>query len=234
MLKLEGVSSYYGNVKAITKVSLEVQDQRTVALIGSNGAGKSTILNTISGLVKPREGKIYFNGKEVQGAEAYKIVNYGIVQVPEGRRIFSNLSVEENLEVGAFILHDKKRFEFLRERVYDFFPRIREKRKDMGGEMSGGEQQMLAIGRALMTDPKILLLDEPSLGLAPQLVNSVFEAIESIKQEGISILLVEQNSNKALKYSDYSYVLENGQITLEGESKDLINNPDVQRAYLGT
>lgn len=233
MLKVEQVSCYYKNVRAVHQVSLEIKAGHTVALIGSNGSGKSTILNTISGLIRPREGKVLIEGQEIQGLEPHKIVKLGIVQVPEGRRIFSNLTVQENLEVGAFNQKGKQKVNSLLERVYQLFPRLEEKRQNFGGEMSGGEQQMLAIGRALMAEPKVLLLDEPSLGLAPLMVNLVFRSLQSIKQDGISILLVEQNSKMALKYSDYSYVLENGEVTLEGFSMDLARKTEVQKAYLG-
>jgi branched-chain amino acid transport system ATP-binding protein len=234
MLKIENVVAVYGQIKALKGVSMEVRDGETVAVIGANGAGKSTLLKSILGLVKLREGRIVFNGAELTKQKYYNIVKRGITIVPEGRGIIHNLTVEGNLEVGTFSRPvDKALDKRLYEQVYEYFPRLRERRKQMGGTLSGGEQQMLAIGRALMSQPKLLVLDEPSMGLAPLVVNQVFEIIKMIKQNGTTMMLVEQNARKALKVSDRVYVLNTGLVVAEDESKNKLQNPELLKAYLG-
>jgi branched-chain amino acid transport system ATP-binding protein len=231
MLKLSAVHASYGPIKAIDGIDLEVHKGEIVCLIGSNGAGKTTTLMTISGIVKPDSGAITFGGENILGMAAHKIVSRGICQVPEGRRIFPRLTVLENLEMGAFL----KMKEFTRnlERTFTLFPILKDRKSQMGGTLSGGEQQMLAVGRALMADPALLLLDEPSLGLAPIMVSKIFKTIREINNEGVTILLVEQNARAALKLSHRGYVLESGSITLQGKGEDLLHNEEVKKAYLG-
>jgi branched-chain amino acid transport system ATP-binding protein len=233
MLKVDNLEVAYGNIKAIKGISLEVNQGEIVTLIGSNGAGKSTTLRAISGILKPRSGSITFNGERIEGVEGHEIVAKGICQSPEGRRIFPRMSVDENLDLGAFLRNDKAAIAADRERVLDLFPRLRERIDQKAGTMSGGEQQMLAVGRALMGSPKLLLLDEPSMGLAPVLVDMIFETIEKINKQGTTILLVEQNALAALNVADRAYVLESGSIKMSGKAKDLISNDEVTKAYLG-
>ena len=233
MLKVDNLEVAYGNIKAIKGISLEVNQGEIVTLIGSNGAGKSTTLRAISGILKPRAGSITFNGERIEGVEGHEIVAKGICQSPEGRRIFPRMSVDENLDLGAFLRNDKAAIAADRERVLDLFPRLRERIDQKAGTMSGGEQQMLAVGRALMGSPKLLLLDEPSMGLAPVLVDMIFETIEKINKQGTTILLVEQNALAALNVADRAYVLESGSIKMSCKAKDLISNDEVTKAYLG-
>ena len=233
MLKVENLEVAYGNIKAIKGISLEVNQGEIVTLIGSNGAGKSTTLRAISGILKPRSGSITFNGERIDGVEGHDIVAKGICQSPEGRRIFPKMSVDENLDLGAFLRNDKAAIAADRERVLELFPRLQERIDQKAGTMSGGEQQMLAVGRALMGSPKLLLLDEPSMGLAPVLVDMIFETIEKINKQGTTILLVEQNALAALNVADRAYVLESGSIKMSGKAKDLISNDEVTKAYLG-
>jgi branched-chain amino acid transport system ATP-binding protein len=233
MLKIENLEVAYGNIKAIKGISLEVNQGEIVTLIGSNGAGKSTTLRAISGILKPRSGSITFNGERIDGVEGHEIVAKGICQSPEGRRIFPKMTVDENLDLGAFLRNDKKEIANDRQRVLELFPRLQERIDQKAGTMSGGEQQMLAVGRALMGSPKLLLLDEPSMGLAPVLVEMIFETIEKINKQGTTILLVEQNALAALNVADRAYVLESGSIKMSGKAKDLISNDEVTKAYLG-
>jgi len=233
MLKIENLEVAYGNIKAIKGISLEVNQGEIVTLIGSNGAGKSTTLRAISGILKPRSGSITFNGERIDGVEGHEIVAKGICQSPEGRRIFPKMSVDENLDLGAFLRNDKQEIANDRQRVLELFPKLQERIDQKAGTMSGGEQQMLAVGRALMGSPKLLLLDEPSMGLAPVLVEMIFETIERINKQGTTILLVEQNALAALNVADRAYVLESGSIKMSGNAKDLISNDEVTKAYLG-
>ena len=233
MLKIENLEVAYGNIKAIKGISLEVNQGEIVTLIGSNGAGKSTTLRAISGILKPRSGSITFNGERIDGVEGHEIVAKGICQSPEGRRIFPKMTVDENLDLGAFLRNDKTEIANDRQRVLELFPRLQERTDQKAGTMSGGEQQMLAVGRALMGSPKLLLLDEPSMGLAPVLVEMIFETIEKINKQGTTILLVEQNALAALNVADRAYVLESGSIKMSGKAKDLISNDEVTKAYLG-
>ena len=233
MLKISNVETFYGKIQALRGVDIDVNDGEIVSLIGSNGAGKSTLLMTISGVNKARNGNITFNGERIENIDPHKIVDLGICQVPEGRRIFSRLTVEENLRLGAFTNEKGKHFETDIKEVYDLFPVLKDRLSQRGGTLSGGEQQMLAIGRALMAKPKMLLLDEPSLGIAPKLVNQIFVAIKNInKEKKVTIFLVEQNAKKALELADRGYVLVNGNVTLEGTGQDLLKNKDIQAAYL--
>ena len=233
MLKIENLEVAYGNIKAIKGISLEVNQGEIVTLIGSNGAGKSTTLRAISGILKARAGRIIFENEEIQGKEGHEIVKMGICQSPEGRRIFPRMSVDENLDLGAFLRTDKAGIAADRERVLDLFPRLKERINQKAGTMSGGEQQMLAVGRALMGSPKLLLMDEPSMGLAPVLVQMIFETITKINKQGTTVLLVEQNPLAALNVADRAYVLESGTIKMSGKAKDLISNNEVTKAYLG-
>jgi branched-chain amino acid transport system ATP-binding protein len=233
MLKVDNLEVAYGNIKAIKGISLEVNQGEIVTLIGSNGAGKSSTLRAISGILKPRAGSITFNGERIDGVEGHEIVAKGICQSPEGRRIFPRMTVDENLDLGAFLRNDKAAIAADRQRVLDLFPRLQERIDQKAGTMSGGEQQMLAVGRALMGSPKLLLLDEPSMGLAPVLVDMIFETIEKINKQGTTILLVEQNALAALNVADRAYVLESGSIKMSGKAKDLISNDEVTKAYLG-
>ncbi len=233
MLELKNVSVSYGSVVALREVSLNVGANEIVALIGNNGAGKSTMLKTISGLLKPRAGEIYFNGKRIDGLPVQKITALGIIHVPEGRRIFSKLTVKENLIMGAYLRKDKAAVARDLEEVFRLFPILKERLHQPGGTLSGGEQQMLAIGRALMADPKLVMLDEPSLGLAPLMVERIAETILEIKKKGLSILLIEQNAKLALELADRGYVIETGRIAMEAEAKALLNDERVQKLYIG-
>jgi branched-chain amino acid transport system ATP-binding protein len=233
LLEVHELHTFYGNIEALKGVSLKVEEGEVVTLIGSNGAGKSTTLRSISGLTPPREGSIKFDGTEIGEVPPQEIVQMGISQSPEGRHVFSRMTVRENLDLGAYLRKDRSDIDRDMERVFALFPRLKERERQKGGTMSGGEQQMLAIGRALMANPKLLLLDEPSMGIAPILVERIYETIAEINRQGTTILLVEQNANYALGVSKRGYVLETGQIALEDESAKLLTNPDVQKAYLG-
>lgn len=232
MLKIEDINVYYGAIQALKSVSLHVEEGEVVSIIGSNGAGKSTLLRTISGLLRPRTGSITFKGKDLVGVPPEAIVSMGISHSPEGRRIFTNMSVMENLQLGAYIRKDHDIGRDM-EAVMMRFPRLKERIRQNAGTLSGGEQQMLAIGRALMSRPKLLLLDEPSLGLAPNLVTEIFKIVTDLNSEGTTILLVEQNAHRALEVAHRAYVLETGDIVLEGSGKELLANPKVKEAYLG-
>jgi branched-chain amino acid transport system ATP-binding protein len=233
VLRVEGIHTFYGAIEALKGITIEVQEGEIVTLIGSNGAGKTTTLRSISGIVPPRTGRIWFEGREIQGMAGHEIAQIGIAHSPEGRRIFPRMTVLENLEMGAFTRKDAKGIREDVERVYSLFPRLREREKQKGGTMSGGEQQMLAMGRALMAHPRLLLLDEPSLGLAPVIVDKIYEIIREINDQGTTILLVEQNANYALDVSTRGYVLETGAIALTDNSDALRNDERVQAAYLG-
>jgi branched-chain amino acid transport system ATP-binding protein len=232
LLSVEDIHTYYGSIEALKGITIEVREGEIVTLIGSNGAGKSTTLRSISGLTPPRTGAIRFRGRDISKMPAQEIVNLGISQAPEGRRCFQRMTVRENLELGAYLRRDAGILEDL-ERVFDLFPRLKEREKQKAGTMSGGEQQMLAIGRALMASPSLLLLDEPSLGLAPLLVDRIYETVAEINRQGVTILLVEQSATHALNVSNRGYVLETGAVALSDESSALQTNPDVQKAYLG-
>ena len=231
MLKVENLKVSYGMIEAVKGIDFYLNDGEIVSLIGSNGAGKTTIMHTISGLIKPKEGKIFYDDIDLLKIPAEEIVKKGIAQVPEGRRVFGNQSVKENLILGAYLRKDDLSKDY--ERVYELFPILKDREKQMAGTLSGGEQQMLAIARALMTKPKILLLDEPSMGLSPLLVKEIFKIIKEINNNGTSILLVEQNANMSLSISDRAYVLETGKIVLSGSGQELLNNDEVRKAYLG-
>ena len=233
MLTLENVSVNYGAIEALTGIDLQVGQGEVVTLIGANGAGKTTTLRTITGLLEPKEGRVMYEGKQISGMPAHKLVPMGIAMSPEGRGVFANLSIRENLEMGAYIRKDKKGIADDMERGFTLFPRLKEREQQKAGTLSGGEQQMLAMARALMSRPRLLLLDEPSLGLAPLVVHSIFKAIDEIRSEGTTILLVEQNAYAALHHSDRAYVLETGRIVMEGDSKQLAEDPRVKEAYLG-
>jgi branched-chain amino acid transport system ATP-binding protein len=234
LLKVEDLHTYYGYVHALKGIDLEVNEGEIVCLIGANGAGKSTTLRTISGLVRPREGRILLDGEPIEAVPAHQIVERGISQAPEGRQIFDTLTVTENLNMGAYTLGtDNEAIEENRQRVYSLFPRLEERKMQLGGTLSGGEQQMLTIGRALMARPKLLMLDEPSLGLAPILVKAIFSTIAEIKERGVTILLVEQNARAALKVADRGYVLETGRVVLSGSAQELLQDERVRKAYLG-
>ena len=233
ILGVSNLHVYYGNIAAVKGLTLTVKAGEIVTLIGSNGAGKSTTLRTVSGLIKPRKGSVTFEGRSMAGVPGHKVVAAGICQSPEGRRIFPRMTVSENLDLGAFLRNDKAEIEADRERVLDLFPRLRERISQKAGTMSGGEQQMLAVSRALMGRPKLLLLDEPSMGLAPVLVDLIFDTIQTIRKQGTTILLVEQNALAALRIADYGYVMESGQLKLEGNARSLLKDDEVVRAYLG-
>jgi len=233
LLELTNVHSYYGAIHALKGISLSVNQGEVVTLIGGNGAGKSSTLRTISGIIRPRQGTVKLAGEDLANIPAHQIVTKGISQVPEGRGVFSRLTVLENLEMGAYIHNDAQQIAQDLERVFGIFPRLKERRKQFAGTLSGGEQQMLAMGRALMTRPKVLLLDEPSMGLAPLLVESIFETVKTINKEGTTILLVEQNALMALQVAHRGYVIQTGKIVLEDNAKALQTNPTVQKAYLG-
>jgi len=233
VLEVENLHVFYGSIHAIKGVSFRVDQGKIITLIGANGAGKTSTLSTISGLVKAKRGKIVFDGHEIQNMPPHAINHMGICLVPEGRRIFPNLTVMENLMMGAFSRKDKQEVKKDIEWVFSLFPRLAERKSQLGGTLSGGEQQMLAISRGLMSRPKLLMMDEPSLGLAPILVEEVFDIVKKINAEGVTILLVEQNAVGALKISNYGYVLETGNVTIEGPSEELLSNDDVRKAYLG-
>ena len=233
MLTIDNLNVFYGAIHALKGISLEVKEGEIVTLIGANGAGKSTTLRTISGLLKPKEGSIKFEGKDIGGMAAQNVVKLGISQVPEGRRIFANMTVMENLELGAFIRSDKAGIAQDLDRVFGRFPRLAERRSQLAGTLSGGEQQMLAMGRALMSQPKVLLLDEPSMGLSPIMVDKIFEVVRDVYALGVTIVLVEQNASRALAIADRGYVMESGLITMTGAGQDLLSDPRVRAAYLG-
>ncbi len=232
MLKISDLNVYYGSIHAVKGISFEVEQGEIVTLIGANGAGKSTTLNTVAGLLKPRSGEIEFEGESLVGVPAHKMVRKGIALCPEGRRIFQDMTVRENLEMGAFTRTDEESLE-MRTRVYESFPRLKERRQQAGGTLSGGEQQMLAMGRALMSKPKLMMLDEPSMGLAPILVQEIFDIIKELNEQGTTILLVEQNASMALSIADRAYVLETGRVSMSGDANDLLHDKRVREAYLG-
>jgi branched-chain amino acid transport system ATP-binding protein len=233
MLKVKDLNVHYGKIHAIKGINFEVNQGEIVTLIGANGAGKTTILQTVSGILKPSEGVIAFEGEDINKVPSHQIPVLGISHVPEGRRIFAEMTVHENLLMGAYIRKDKVAIQEDMEKIFANFPRLKERIKQIAGTLSGGEQQMLAMGRALMTRPKLILLDEPSMGLAPLLVDEIFDMIQTINNEGTTVLLVEQNANKALHIANRAYVLETGVIKLEGNARELMENPEVQEAYLG-
>ena len=233
MLKVTDLQVYYGVIQALKGISFEVNEGEVIALIGANGAGKTTILHTVTGLINQKAGKIEFEGKDISHTPAYKIVAEGMAHVPEGRRVFAELSVYDNLMMGAYTRKDKKEIAETLAMVYKRFPRLEERKKQMAGTLSGGEQQMLAMGRALMSKPKIILMDEPSMGLSPVFVNEIFDIIKAVSASGTTVLLVEQNAKKALSIADRAYVLETGKIILEGDAKVLMNDERVKKAYLG-
>ena len=233
MLKVNNLNVHYGVINAVKNVTFDVNEGEIVALIGANGAGKTSIMHALSGLLKSTIGDIFFMDKNINKMPAHKIIAEGLAQVPEGRRIFAQLTVEDNLEMGAYLRTDKIGIERDLENIYNKFPRLKERKHQLAGTLSGGEQQMLAMGRALMSRPKLLLLDEPSMGLSPILVNEIFEIIKEINKDGVTIFLVEQNANKALSIANRAYVLETGKITISGEASDVANNPKVREAYLG-
>ncbi|MFC5559560.1 ABC transporter ATP-binding protein [Ureibacillus thermophilus] len=233
MLKVNNIDVYYGNIHALKNVSLEVNEGEIVTLIGANGAGKTTLLKTLSGLLKPKHGTILYNKQQIGGKPAQTIVKNGVIHVPEGRRVFANMTVEENLDLGAYLRKDRDGMKKDLNHVFELFPILKERRKQLAGTLSGGEQQMLAIGRAIMSKPKLLLLDEPSMGLAPLIVQQIFEIIQSINKEGTTILLVEQNAHMALSIADRAYVIETGKIVLSGKAKELQESEEVKAAYLG-
>ena len=233
MLKITDLEVYYGVIQAIKGISFEVKEGEVIALTGANGAGKTTILHTVTGLIAPKAGRIEFEGTDITKTPAHKIVSMGMAHVPEGRRVFAQLSVYENLKLGAYTRSDKTEIEQTLEMVYKRFPRLKERRNQAAGTLSGGEQQMLAMGRALMSHPKIILMDEPSMGLSPIFVNEIFDIIKEVSAGGITVLLVEQNAKKALGIADRAYVLETGNIVLTGEAKALMNDESIKKAYLG-
>ena len=234
MLEIKDLHVYHDNIHALKGVSLKVKEGEIVSLIGANGAGKTTTLQTISGLIQSRQGKIVFQGKDITKEKPHLICQAGIAQVPEGRRIFARLAVKDNLKLGAFTVKDTpENLEKDRAKFYKDFPRMSERKNQMAGTLSGGEQQMLAMGRAIMSRPKLLILDEPSMGLSPLFVKEIFSVIKKLKEDGVTILLVEQNAKMALSIADYAYVIETGKITLEGPAQELLNNPDIKKAYLG-
>ena len=233
MLKVNDLVVSYGGIEALKGISLEVPDGKIVTLIGANGAGKSTLLRSIIGLVKPDSGSVTYGDKQLIGLNSQRIVENGITLVPEGRRVFPNLTVLENLQIGAYLRNDKEGIAKDIRWIYDLFPRLEERSWQMAGTLSGGEQQMLAVGRALMCRPKVLMMDEPSLGLAPLIIKDIFNIIQEINRQGMTILLIEQNANMALKVADIAYVLETGRITMTGSGRELLENPEIKAAYLG-
>ncbi|WP_407928350.1 ABC transporter ATP-binding protein [Caproiciproducens faecalis] len=233
MLSVKNLDVFYGSIHAIKNISFDVQEGEIVTLIGANGAGKTTTLHSISGLVKPKNGEINFMGNDLRTTEPHKIIRLGLAQVPEGRRIFAKMTVLENLEMGAYIRNDGDKIEDDFEKLFERLPRLKERRKQIAGTLSGGEQQMLAIGRALMCNPKMLLLDEPSMGLSPLLVGEIFNIIQDVNKSGVTVLLVEQNAKKALEIANHAYVLETGTIAMEGDADELANDEKVRKAYLG-
>lgn len=232
MLEVKDIEVFYGVIQAIKGISFEVNEGEVIALIGANGAGKTTTLQTITGLISPKKGQIFFEGQEITHVPAHKIVSMGMAHVPEGRRVFAQLSVLDNLKLGAFTRKDKEEIEETLIRVYKRFPRLEERKNQIAGTLSGGEQQMLAMGRALMSHPRLIVMDEPSMGLSPIYVNEIFDIIQSINKDGTTVLLVEQNAKKALSIANRGYVLETGTIALSGDAKDLLNNDQVKKAYL--
>ena len=233
MLEVKDLEVYYGMIQAIKGVYFEVNQGEVIALIGANGAGKTTILHTVTGLLAPKKGSVLFEGKDMTKIPAHKIVSLGMAHVPEGRRVFADLSVYENLKMGAYTRKDKEEIEKSLDRVYERFPRLKERKNQLAGTLSGGEQQMLAMGRALMSQPKIILMDEPSMGLSPILVNEIFDIIQEVSKSGTTVLLVEQNAKKALSIADRAYVLETGKIVLDGKAEALLNDDSIKKAYLG-
>ncbi|HIZ14169.1 MAG TPA: ABC transporter ATP-binding protein [Candidatus Mediterraneibacter stercorigallinarum] len=233
MLEVKDLEVYYGMIQAIKGISFHVDKGEVIALIGANGAGKTTTLHTVTGLLSPKSGHVIFEGKDITKVPAHKIVSMGMAHVPEGRRVFAELSVYENLKMGAYTRKDKNEIEESLKNVYKRFPRLEERKNQMAGTLSGGEQQMLAMGRALMSKPKIILMDEPSMGLSPIMVNEIFDIIRSVSESGTTVLLVEQNAKKALSIADRAYVLETGKIALEGKAKDLLEDDSIKKAYLG-
>ncbi|MDY2628346.1 MAG: ABC transporter ATP-binding protein [Lachnospiraceae bacterium] len=233
MLEIRDLQVYYGMIQAIKGISLDVNQGEVIALIGANGAGKTTTLHTITGLLKPKAGSIKFNGTDITKVPPHKIVSMGMAHVPEGRRVFAELSVLQNLKLGAYTRSDKNEIEESLANVYKRFPRLEERKNQMAGTLSGGEQQMLAMGRALMSKPGIILMDEPSMGLSPIFVNEIFSIIQDVSADGVTVLLVEQNAKKALSIADRAYVLETGKIVLDGDAKELMNNDSIKKAYLG-
>ena len=233
MLEVKDLEVYYGVIQAIKGISFHVDKGEVIALIGANGAGKTTTLHTVTGLISPKNGHVLFAGKDITKVPAHKIVSMGMAHVPEGRRVFAELSVYENLKMGAYTRKDKNEIEESLKNVYKRFPRLEERKNQMAGTLSGGEQQMLAMGRALMSRPKIILMDEPSMGLSPIMVNEIFDIIRSVSESGTTVLLVEQNAKKALSIADRAYVLETGKIVLEGKAKDLLEDDSIKKAYLG-
>ncbi|MDF2950893.1 MAG: Phosphonate-transporting ATPase [Anaerocolumna sp.] len=233
MLTIKDLNVYYGVIQAIKGISFEVNEGEVIALIGANGAGKTTILHTITGLISPKSGSIDFEGNDLIKIPAHKIVSLGMAHVPEGRRIFAELTVLENLKMGAYTRSDKKEIDNTLEMIYKRFPRLKERKNQIAGTLSGGEQQMLAMGRALMSHPRIILMDEPSMGLSPLFVSEIFDIIREISESGTTVLLVEQNAKKALSIADRAYVLETGNIVLSGDAKELMNDDSVKKAYLG-
>lgn len=233
MLEIKDLSVYYGVIQALKGISFEVNEGEVIALIGANGAGKTTTLHTISGLIAPKSGSVIFEGQDITKTPAHKIVSMGMAHVPEGRRVFASLSVLQNLRLGAYTRNNKDEIEESLQKVYKRFPRLEERKNQPAGTLSGGEQQMLAMGRALMSNPRIILMDEPSMGLSPILVNEIFDIIKEVSSGGTTVLLVEQNAKKALSIADRGYVLETGRIVLEGKAQELLNNKSVQSAYLG-
>lgn len=233
MLEVKDLEVYYGVIQAIKGVSFHVDKGEVIALIGANGAGKTTILHTITGLLIPKKGSVMFGGKDITKVPAHKIVSMGMAHVPEGRRVFAELSVYENLRMGAYTRKDKGEIEASLQQIYERFPRLKERKNQMAGTLSGGEQQMLAMGRALMSKPQIILMDEPSMGLSPILVNEIFDIIQSVSESGTTVLLVEQNAKKALSIADRAYVLETGNIVMEGKAQDLLEDDSIKKAYLG-
>ena len=233
MLEIKDLEVYYGMIQAIKGISFEVNKGEVIALIGANGAGKTTILHTITGLLSPKKGSVVFEGTDITKVPAHKIVSMGMAHVPEGRRVFADLSVYENLKMGAYTRKDKNEIEETLKMVYEHFPRLEERKNQMAGTLSGGEQQMLAMGRALMSKPSIILMDEPSMGLSPIFVNEIFEIIQEVSDMGTTVLLVEQNAKKALSIADRAYVLETGKIVMEGKAEDMLNDDSIKKAYLG-
>lgn len=233
MLEIKDLEVYYGMIQAIKGVSFDVNEGEVIALIGANGAGKTTILHTITGLINAQKGSVWFEGKDITKVPAHKIVSMGMAHVPEGRRVFANLTVLQNLKMGAYTRKDKTEIEQTLDSIYKRFPRLMERQNQLAGTLSGGEQQMLAMGRALMSHPKIILMDEPSMGLSPIFVNEIFDIIKSVSASGTTVLLVEQNAKKALSIADRAYVLETGKIVLSGKAGDLLDNDSIKKAYLG-
>lgn len=233
MLEIKDIEVFYGVIQAIKGISFEVNEGEVIALIGANGAGKTTILHTITGLLSPKKGSVIFEGKDITKVPAHKIVSLGMAHVPEGRRVFAELSVYQNLKIGAYTRKDKAEIAQTLEMVYKRFPRLEERKNQLAGTLSGGEQQMLAMGRALMSHPKIIVMDEPSMGLSPILVNEIFDIIQEVSAGGTTVLLVEQNAKKALSIADRAYVLETGKIVLDGDAKELMNDDSIKKAYLG-